>query len=129
LVVDLLLAKDAEGRTPFHYACRYAGNVHTLRFLLAQEHKLNSQKYTTRHDTTNDTHNHAWSHLEQRHGAFIDIRESSVWWSIGQLKIRDKFGRSPLIRACDQSHPEVVQFLFEEAGAQLTAVYTHPPPP
>jgi ankyrin repeat protein len=53
-VVDLLLAKDAEGRTPFHYACRYAGNVHTLRLLLAQEHMLNSQKYTT-HDTTRHT--------------------------------------------------------------------------
>lgn len=90
-LVDLLLTKDAEGRNPFHYACRYAGNVGTLRFLLAQEEKLNSQK------------------------------ESSVWWSIGQLKIRDKFGRSPLIHACDQSHPEVVQFLLE-AGAQPTEV-------
>ena len=49
--MNLLLTKDGEGRNPFHYACRYAGNVHTLRFLLAQEHKLNSQKYTT-HDTT-----------------------------------------------------------------------------
>jgi ankyrin repeat protein len=49
-----------------------------------------------------------------------------VWWSIGQLKIRDKFGRSPLIHACDQSHPEVVQFLLE-AGAQPTEVYAPPP--
>jgi hypothetical protein len=53
--VDLLLTKDAEGRNPFHYACRYAGNVGTLRFLLAQEEKLNSQKYTT-HDTHDTPH-------------------------------------------------------------------------
>jgi ankyrin repeat protein len=123
LVVELLLAKDAEGRNPFHYACRYAGNVHTLRFLLAQEHKLKSQKYTT-HDTTLHTHGLILTNV----GLSSD-RESSVWWSIDQLKICDKFGRSALIHACDQSHPEVVQFLLEEAGVQPTEVYSHPPLP
>jgi ankyrin repeat protein len=45
-----------------------------------------------------------------------------LWWKIGQVQIHDKFGRTALVHACDQSCPEVVQFLLE-AGADVNEAY------
>lgn len=39
---DLLLVKESEGRIPYHMACRYDGQVDTLKLLLAQQDKLAS---------------------------------------------------------------------------------------
>lgn len=44
---EALMAKDCEGRIPFHVACRYSGKVDILRLLLEQQHKFNRLRYTS----------------------------------------------------------------------------------
>jgi ankyrin repeat protein len=44
-VMEMLLAKDTEGRIPFHYACIHSpSSLDTLQSLLAQEAKLNDRR-------------------------------------------------------------------------------------